>query len=115
MAKKKLSKREAARRKRRSSHNYHLRKNYGITINDYERILQAQKGRCAICRGGTSKRHFAVDHNHRNGRVRGLLCARCNTALARFMDSTVNVGRAYKYLLADGKEIDDILGRNDDA
>ena len=102
-----LSKREKARRKRRSNHNYHLKKNYGITI--YDKILAAQGGKCAICKGGTSKNFFAVDHNHKNGNVRGLLCARCNTALARFMDKAANVGRAYKYMLDDGKKVKEIL------
>lgn len=109
MTRKKLSKAERTRRQRRSNHNYHLRKNYGITIEDYDRILQAQGGRCAICKGGTSKNFFAVDHNHRNGRVRGLLCARCNTGLARFMDSATNVGRAYRYLRDDGKKVEELL------
>ena len=108
-----LSKREAAKRKRRSSHNYHLKKTYGITIEDYDRLLSAQGGKCAICKGGTSKNFFAVDHNHRNGRVRGLLCARCNTGLARFMDSAANVGRAYRYLRDDGKKVKAILGNGE--
>ena len=107
-----LSKRERTRRARRSKHNTHLKQAYGITIEDYDTILESQNGKCAICHGGTSKRHFAVDHNHRNGNVRGLLCARCNTALARFMDRRVVVGRAYKYLGEDGSKINAILGRN---
>lgn len=106
-----LSKAERTRRARRSSHNTHLRKSYGITIDEYDTILAAQGGVCAICRGGTSKRHFAVDHNHKSGHVRGLLCARCNSALARFMDKRVNVGRAYRYLGADGERVREILGR----
>ena len=111
MPKKKLSKREKALRQRRSRHNYHLKKTYGITIQDYDKLLKAQGGKCAICRGGTSKNFFAVDHNHKNGKVRGLLCARCNTALARFMDSTVNVGRAYKYMRDDGATVERILNQ----
>ena len=106
-----LSKRERIKRQRRSSHNYHLKKNYGITIEDYDAILQAQGGKCAICKGGTSKNFFAVDHNHKNGRIRGLLCARCNTGLARFMDSYTNVARAARYLKDDGKKVEEILGR----
>lgn len=106
-----LSKRERKRRQRRSAHNHHLRKTYGITIDEYDLLLASQKGRCAICKGGTSKRHFAVDHNHRTGNVRGLLCARCNTALARFMDNRTTVGRAYKYLGRDGEAVRDTLGR----
>ena len=106
-----LSKRERTERRRRSAHNYHLKKTYGITIEDYDAILQAQGGKCAICKGGTSKNFFAVDHNHKNGKVRGLLCARCNTGLARFMDSATNVGRAYRYLKDDGAKVEKILKR----
>lgn len=104
-----LSKRERQRRARRQKHDYHLRTTYGITIKDYDKILASQKGKCAICRGGTSKRHFAVDHNHKNGNVRGLLCARCNSGLAKFMDKRVNVGRAYRYLGEDGKRVREVL------
>ena len=106
-----LSKHERIKRQRRSRHNYHLKKTYGITIEDYDAILKAQGGKCAICKGGTSKNFFAVDHNHKNGRVRGLLCARCNTGLARFMDSATNVGRAYRYLRDDGAKVEKILKR----
>jgi hypothetical protein len=104
-----LSKRERTRRARRSKHNTHLKKTYGITIEDYDKLLASQGGKCAICRGGTSKRHFAVDHNHKSGVIRGLLCARCNTALARFMDNITNLRRAVKYMKADGAKVTRIL------
>ena len=104
-----LSERERKRRARRSKHNTHLKKTYGISIQDYDRILESQGGKCAICRGGTSKRHFAVDHNHKNGQIRGLLCARCNTALARFMDDITNLRRAVRYMKDDGEKVRKIL------
>ena len=106
----KLTATERKRRQRRSAHNSHLKKMYGITIQDYDKILASQRGVCAICKGGTTRRHFAVDHNHKNGRVRGLLCARCNMGLAKFMDRTVVVGRAYLYMQRDGSRVDKILG-----
>ena len=108
-ARKKLGKREATRRARRSRHNSHLKEAYGITIKDYDKLLASQDGKCAICRGGTSKRHFAVDHNHKNGNVRGLLCARCNTGLARFMDNISTIRRAVKYMKADGEKVREVL------
>ena len=106
-----LSKRERKRRARRSSHNYHLKKTYGITIEEYDQLLSAQNGVCAICGGGTSKRHFAVDHNHRTGQVRGLLCARCNGGLARFMDRIENLIAAANYMRSGGRRVNRILGR----
>lgn len=67
---------------------------YGITIADYDSMLAAQGGCCAICKLTTpSKRKklgeryyhsaFAVDHDHTTGKVRGLLCAGCNVALGK--------------------------------
>ena len=59
---------------------YRLRKRYGITLEDYNQLLVQQDYKCAIC----DKEHkderygLCVDHNHRTGRVRGLLCLYCN-------------------------------------
>lgn len=65
-----------------------LRK-YGITHDDYERMLAEQSGCCAVCKstdpGG--KPHFAVDHDHRTGKNRALLCTHCNAALGQVDDS----------------------------
>ena len=57
---------------------------YGITPEDYERMLKQQHGGCAMCDTtvpGTGKQFFDVDHCHRTGIVRGLLCGRCNKYL----------------------------------
>ena len=104
-----LSKRERTRRARRSKHNSHLKKAYGITIEDYDKILESQKGKCAICHGGTTKRFLATDHNHKNGNVRGLLCGSCNGALARFRDNITNLRRAVRYMKLDGKRVREVL------
>lgn len=58
---------------------------YGITVADYDRMLSAQGGRCAICKTDKSlgRGRFHVDHDHVTGRVRGILCHLCNTALGR--------------------------------
>jgi len=104
-----LSKRERTRRARRSKHNSHIKKEYGISIEDYDAILASQGGKCAICKGGTGKRFFACDHNHKNGRVRGLLCARCNSGLARFTDDITNLRRAVRYMKDDGAKVRKIL------
>ncbi|PYQ09931.1 MAG: hypothetical protein DMF83_01735 [Acidobacteria bacterium] len=57
----------------------------GITESGYAVLLARQHEQCAICRQpcGTGRR-LAVDHDHQTGRLRGLLCFRCNTALARY-------------------------------
>jgi hypothetical protein len=57
--------------------NYYLR-NYGITIKDYEEINKLQGYTCKICKKRDQKQRLAVDHNHKTGTVRGLLCNYCN-------------------------------------
>ena len=60
-----------------------MRLSYGLTPEDYDALAESQGGRCAICGGGPngpgSRLH--VDHCHDSQRVRGLLCAKCNTAV----------------------------------
>jgi len=84
----------------------HLKYGYGITIKEYKALLDNQNGLCAICleeekhkdkRTGKI-RSLAVDHDHTTGRVRGLLCSRCNRALGSFGDSIEILLRASKYL-----------------
>lgn len=102
MPRKLLSKREKTRRARLAQRRAYLSRTYGISLEEFEAQLAFQGGRCAICGGGTSKRWLAVDHNHKNGRLRGLLCWRCNGGLAKFMDKPENLARATEYLKKDG-------------
>jgi hypothetical protein len=61
-------------------------KKFGITEEDYYKMLNKQGGVCAICKGPPDKRwgKLSVDHCHETGSVRGLLCISCNTNLGRF-------------------------------
>lgn len=61
----------------------HLRRKYGITEEQYDELLRTQKNCCAVCEQHESSftRRLAVDHNHRTGEVRGLLCNYCNHRL----------------------------------
>lgn len=67
-----------------------LKCRYGITLDDYDRMLQEQDGKCALCpatEGNVGKgTALHVDHNHETGEVRGLLCSPCNRAIAQFED-----------------------------
>lgn len=82
-----------------------LRLRYGITLDEYEAMVAARSGRCDIC-GQTETRTgregkpraLAVDHDHMTGRIRGLLCAECNTALGRHKDDADWFRRAAEYL-----------------
>jgi hypothetical protein len=57
-----------------------------VTQETYDRILAAQDGGCAICGALPAVRDLAVDHDHKTGAVRGLLCMSCNTGLGHFHD-----------------------------
>ena len=61
-----------------------LKRLYGLTIEDYDGMLIAQNGVCAICKEGPSEFRLAVDHNHETGAIRGLLCNSCNVRLGWF-------------------------------
>jgi hypothetical protein len=81
--------------------NNHLKRNYGITLNDYNQMLTEQKHQCAVC--GTTEpggKHgkFMVDHCHKTGKVRGLLCKSCNIALGEVGDNTQTLQSMIEYL-----------------
>jgi hypothetical protein len=76
-----------------------LRNKFGITIEDYERMLEEQDGVCAICGCTPGKRLFAVDHCHDTDRIRRLLCSNCNTGLGMFQDDPDLLMAAAAYLL----------------
>lgn len=62
-----------------------LRHRYGISACEYDEMLASQNGCCAIC-FGTDIRRLAVDHDHRTGMVRQLLCSKCNLAIGYLND-----------------------------
>ena len=68
------------RRTSNASRETRLLETYGISLADYDAMLAAQGGVCAIC-GGTRKANLDVDHSHKTYLVRGLLCRRCNRRL----------------------------------
>jgi hypothetical protein len=74
------------------------RKKYGMTVEQYEAILESQHGVCAICRNPESGRALAVDHDHTSGGVRSLLCSKCNTAIGLLQDSPELADRVADYL-----------------
>jgi hypothetical protein len=74
------------------------RESYGITVAEIEAMAVAQGGACAIC-GIVEVRSLCVDHDHETGRVRGLLCHKCNLALGLLCDDAALALRAASYLL----------------
>jgi hypothetical protein len=77
----------------------YLKRKYGITIADYDRLLGKQNGVCAICgQPRPEERTLHVDHDHETGVIRGLLCFRCNNALGDFREEYELFRRAADYL-----------------
>ena len=75
-----------------------LRK-YGMTVEQYEKMLANQGGVCAICKKPTkSGKRLAIDHCHDTGHIRGLLCFRCNFGLTWFGENSLTLLRASEYL-----------------
>lgn len=73
---------------------------YGITVQDYDRMLTRQRGVCAICLKPEKNRMLAVDHDHDTGRVRGLLCTTCNNALG-WLERNMTLAMKYLHLYFD--------------
>lgn len=84
-------------RNRENEYAYQIKKRYGITIEEYDAMLERQSGVCAICKKHRGKR-LSVDHCHTTGKVRGLLCNQCNLALGKFEDNIDALKAAVEYL-----------------
>lgn len=90
-----------------SARNSSLKNTNGITLEYYNMLLSQQQGVCAICgneetrvdvRTGKTK-NLSVDHCHTTGKIRGLLCDKCNNGLGRFRDNPDFLAKAISYLL----------------
>ena len=73
---------------------------FGLTIEQYEEMLRQQNGVCAIClEECISGKRLAVDHCHITGKVRQLLCRRCNQSMGKFNDDPILLQKVVDYLL----------------
>ena len=74
-----------------------LKYEYGITLDDYNKMFNAQEGKCAICKKHQNelKKTLCVDHDHKTGKVRGLLCGRCNAGLGYYEKSDIKEFEKY--------------------
>ena len=79
-----------------------LKKNYGMTQADYDKLLESQNGGCAICGSKESGvpriKQLFVDHCHETDQVRGLLCHQCNAGLGNYSDDISKLESAIRYL-----------------
>ena len=78
----------------------HNRKRFtGCPPEEYNRLLEEQNNICAICEGvNKDGKQLFVDHNHRTGKIRGVLCRKCNMGLGYFNDNKELLIKAVKYL-----------------
>lgn len=93
------------RYRRTSTYRWQGRKTkYGITPEDYDRMLDDQNNVCKICQQPETKvrrgkkMNLSIDHDHVSGKIRGLLCSNCNRGLGMFKDNQVSLRAAAEYL-----------------
>ena len=87
---------EAARNFFIKNPGYDRKRTYGLDQGAYESLIQRQDGKCKICQTVMEKPH--VDHDHKTGAIRGLLCNHCNLGLGHFFDNPDLLERAKGYL-----------------
>lgn len=77
-----------------------MRRQYGISMEEFDALLEFQGGGCAICSKPIEKlrRRMNIDHDHKTGKVRGILCSGCNTGLGHLGDNVEGLKKALYYL-----------------
>lgn len=97
-----------------------LQREYGITLDDYNRILLEQGGGCGICgavesrnKDGSGRLH--VDHDHATNEVRGLLCDTCNRGIGQLGDDPERVRAAVRYLERGGRSGANVSASDENA
>jgi hypothetical protein len=83
-----------------------LKYKFNITLADYNKLLKNQNNTCAICNKKETRKDYrtnitrslSIDHNHKTGKIRGLLCSKCNNAIGLFNDNVTILNKAINYL-----------------
>jgi len=77
-----------------------IRRQYGISMEQFDALLEFQGGKCALCSKPIDelRRRMNIDHDHKNGKVRGILCSGCNTGLGQLGDNVEGLKKALYYL-----------------
>jgi hypothetical protein len=78
-------------------YNYKLKNKYGINKKQVENAIKKQGGKCPICKVKLTG-DYHIDHSHKTGKFRGILCSYCNQALGQFKDNIESLENAIKYL-----------------
>jgi hypothetical protein len=80
---------------------YYLRKHYGITLDQWNKMYSDQNGKCAVCFvefDKLLKKNIHIDHDHTNGKLRQLLCTNCNCAIGNLKEDIDLCNRVIAYL-----------------
>ena len=88
-----------------------LRRDYGISLRQYNKLLLDQNNKCCICSQNPINQRLSIDHIHLTGQVRGLLCNHCNTSLGRFNDDIILLKRIIEYLEKSAPELGEFGNR----
>lgn len=83
-----------------------LRKKFGISLSQWLTMYEQQGKVCLVCKQDGGARRLHVDHDHATGKVRGLLCGRCNIGLGYFLDNSERLRAAADYLEAHNDRMD---------
>ncbi len=85
--------------------NYYMKKRYGISVKQYQKLFNFQRGVCAICGGKETRKNkhtkickLSIDHDHETNKIRGLLCSKCNSVLGLVNDNPKILIKAIEYL-----------------
>lgn len=76
----------------------HRARKYGLSDTQWDRMWGSQNGRCGICQTELTINTAFIDHDHETGKVRGFLCAKCNSGLGLLGDNKAGLWRAMSYL-----------------
>lgn len=92
--------REWYRNNKQIARNWQLNRDFGISLDQYNKMLQDQSSKCKICNVSQDEtpKNFAVDHCHLTNKIRGLLCQNCNLGIGYFRDNHEILNKALKYL-----------------
>lgn len=96
-----MRKKETQNKQDYYSYKHSLKKKFGITPEYFEKMFEAQGKRCAVCgtyKNGKSNYRFCVDHDHKTGKIRGVLCIKCNVLIGQSDDNVQTLQNAIDYL-----------------
>lgn len=81
---------------RKYARNHHLTKTYNITQEEYVKLVEKQKNKCLVCK--EVQKQFHIDHCHKTGKIRGLLCGKCNRGIGMLKEDPKILLSAINYL-----------------